>query len=277
MGSPEVDHVPEGLKRRWPDIRPEDRTAVAAVLERGVLGGVGAPEMTALEREWAAFVGRSDCLLFNSGTAAIHAALYALGIGEGDEVITTAYTFAGTWQPILHQGAIPVFVDIDPRTFDLDPARIEERITPGRGPSSRCTSAVFLPTSTRSPRSPPATASPSSRMPARPTARRTTVARSARSVSSAATASTRARSSPAGRAVCSSPTTWIYWRAPAGCGRSARTSRSWPSSAAGASAPTRATRSAGTTGTRRCRRRSPARSSSASPSTSPSGSATRPS
>jgi dTDP-4-amino-4,6-dideoxygalactose transaminase len=130
MGSPEVDHVPEGLKRRWPDIRPEDRTAVAAVLERGVLGGVGAPEMTALEREWAAFVGRSDCLLFNSGTAAIHAALYALGIGEGDEVITTAYTFAGTWQPILHQGAIPVFVDIDPRTFDLDPARIEERITP---------------------------------------------------------------------------------------------------------------------------------------------------
>jgi dTDP-4-amino-4,6-dideoxygalactose transaminase len=130
MGSPEVGRVPEGLKRRWPDIRSADRAAVAAVLERGVLGGVGAPEMTALEREWAAFVGRSDCLLFNSGTAAIHAALYGLGIGPGDEVITTAYTFAGTWQPILHQGADPVFVDIDPRTFDLDPARIEERITP---------------------------------------------------------------------------------------------------------------------------------------------------
>ena len=130
MGSPEVDHVPEGLKRRWPDIRPEDRAAVAAVLERGVLGGVGAPEMTALEDEWAGFVGRDACLLFNSGTAAIHAALYAIGIQPGDEVITTAYTFAGTWQPILHQGAVPVFVDIDPRTFDLDPARIEERITP---------------------------------------------------------------------------------------------------------------------------------------------------
>ena len=130
MGSPEVGHVPEGLKRRWPDIRPEDRAAVAAVLERGVLGGVGAPEMTALEDEWAAFVGRDACLLFNSGTAAIHSALYAIGIQPGDEVITTAYTFAGTWQPILHQGAVPVFVDIDPRTFDLDPARIEERITP---------------------------------------------------------------------------------------------------------------------------------------------------
>src|SRR5262245_13797609 len=101
MVAPEVERVPEGLKRRWPDIRPEDREAVAAVLERDILGGVGAPEMTALEREWAAFVGRDSCLLFNSGTAAIHSALYALGIGPGEEVITTAYTFAGTWQPIL--------------------------------------------------------------------------------------------------------------------------------------------------------------------------------
>jgi len=130
MGSPEVDRVPEALKRRWPDIRPEDRAAVAAVLDRGVLGGIGAPEMTALETEWAAFIGREACLLFNSGTAAIHSALYAIGIEPGDEVITTAYTFAGTWQPILHQGAIPVFVDIDPRTFDLDPRRVEAAITP---------------------------------------------------------------------------------------------------------------------------------------------------
>ena len=130
MGSAGVERVPDGLKRRWPDIRPEDIAAVQSVLERGVLGGVGAPEMTALETEWAAFVGREACLLFNSGTAAIHAALYAIGIEPSDEVITTSYTFAGTWQPILHQGATPVFVDIDPRTFDLDPRRIEERITP---------------------------------------------------------------------------------------------------------------------------------------------------
>jgi perosamine synthetase len=130
MGSPEVGRVPEGLKRRWPDIRSEDHATVDAVLQRGVLGGVGAPEMTALESEWAAFVGRDACLLFNSGTAAIHSALFAIGIEPGDEVITTAYTFAGTWQPILQLGAIPVFVDIDPRTFDLDPALIEARITP---------------------------------------------------------------------------------------------------------------------------------------------------
>ena len=130
MGSRDGDRIPDDLKRPWPDIRPEDRAAVAAVLDRGVLGGIGAPEMTALEDEWAAFVGRSACLLFNSGTAAIHAALYGIGIEPGDEVITTSYTFAGTWQPILHQGAVPVFVDIDPRTFDLDPGLIEARITP---------------------------------------------------------------------------------------------------------------------------------------------------
>jgi perosamine synthetase len=130
MVAAEVERVPEGLKRRWPDIRPEDRKAVAAVLERDILGGVGAPEMTALERDWAAFVGRESCLLFNSGTAAIHSALYALGIRPGDEVITTAYTFAGTWQPILQQGAVPVFVDIDPRTFDLDPKLVEAAVSP---------------------------------------------------------------------------------------------------------------------------------------------------
>jgi dTDP-4-amino-4,6-dideoxygalactose transaminase len=130
MGSPEVDRVPDRLKRRWPDIRPGDLAAVAAVLERGVLGGVGAPEMTTLESEWAAYVGRDDCLLFNSGTAAIHAALYGIGVGSGDEVITTSYTFAGTWQPILHQGAVPVFVDIDRRSYNLDPRRVEAAITP---------------------------------------------------------------------------------------------------------------------------------------------------
>ena len=121
--------IPEGLKRTWPDIRPEDKAAVASVLERGVLGGVGAPESTALEAEWAAYVGRSSALLFNSGTAAIHAALYGIGIQPGDEVITTAFTFAGTWQPILHALGIPVFVDIEPRTYNLDVRQIEARIT----------------------------------------------------------------------------------------------------------------------------------------------------
>jgi dTDP-4-amino-4,6-dideoxygalactose transaminase len=132
--------IPEGLKRTWPDLRPEDSAAVLAVLERGILGGVGAPESTALENEWAAFVGRSTGLLFNSGTAAIHAALYGIDLRPGDEVITTSFTFAGTWQPILQQLGIPVFVDIDPRTYTLDARQIEAKI----GPRTRAIIAVHI-------------------------------------------------------------------------------------------------------------------------------------
>ena len=110
------------------------------VLEREILGGVGAPESTALENEWAAFVGRSTGLLFNSGTAAIHAALYGIDLRPGDEVITTSFTFAGTWQPILQQLGIPVFVDIDPRTYTLDAGQIEAKI----GPRTRAIIAVHI-------------------------------------------------------------------------------------------------------------------------------------
>lgn len=122
--------VPAELKRTWPDIRAEDKTAVLAVLDRGTLTGINGIEATSLEREWAAKLGVSDAILFNTGTAAIHAALYAVGVEAGDEVITTAFTFSGTFQAVLHQGAIPVFADIDPRTYNIDPSLIEERISP---------------------------------------------------------------------------------------------------------------------------------------------------
>lgn len=125
-GSPSV---PGGLKRRWPDIRPEDKAAVLDVLDRGELTGINGVETTSLEREWAERLGVAHAVLFNTGTAAIHAALYAVGVQAGDEVITTAFTFSGTFQAILHQGAIPVFVDIDPATYNIDPALIESRIT----------------------------------------------------------------------------------------------------------------------------------------------------
>ncbi|MEW5960373.1 MAG: DegT/DnrJ/EryC1/StrS family aminotransferase, partial [Chloroflexota bacterium] len=121
--------VPDGLKKRWPEITQEDKEAVLAVLERGVLTGVHGPEATGLERDWAAFTGSKYVLSFNSGTAAIHSALFAAGVGPGDEVITSAFSFSGSFHPILHQNAVPVFVDIDPRTYNLDVSRIEARIT----------------------------------------------------------------------------------------------------------------------------------------------------
>lgn len=122
--------VPEGLKKRWPDVTQADRDAVMGVLDRNIFTSdeVG-PEATAFEKEWAEFVGCRYALAVNSGTAAIHLALVAANVRPGDEVITTAYTFGGTFQPILHQGAIPVFVDIDPRTYNLDANQIESKIT----------------------------------------------------------------------------------------------------------------------------------------------------
>ena len=100
-----------------------------AVLDRKILSGVHGPEAVGLETEWAAFTGSKYVLSFNSGTAAIHSALFALKIGPGDEVITSAFSFSGSFQPILEQNAIPIFVDIDERTYNIDVAQIEAKIT----------------------------------------------------------------------------------------------------------------------------------------------------
>jgi dTDP-4-amino-4,6-dideoxygalactose transaminase len=121
--------VPQGLKKPWPEITAEDREAVLAVLERRILAGVHGPETTALEQEWAEFTGSRYALSFNSGTAALHSALFAAGVGPGDEVITSAFSFSGSFQPILQQNAIPVFVDIDPNTYNIDASRIEAKIS----------------------------------------------------------------------------------------------------------------------------------------------------
>jgi perosamine synthetase len=121
--------VPEGLKRAWPEITQEDKDAVLSVLERKVLSGVHGPEATGLEQEWAAFTGSRHVLSFNSGTAALHSALFAAGVGPGNEVITSAFSFSGSFQPILQQNAVPIFVDIDPRTYNIDAAQIEAKIS----------------------------------------------------------------------------------------------------------------------------------------------------
>jgi perosamine synthetase len=121
--------VPPESHRSWPDVRPEDREAVLAVLDRGIFCGANAPEITALQDEWADYLGVEHCLALNSGTAALHCCLAAAGVRAGDEVIVPAYTFSATAMAVAHQGAVPVFVDVHPRTFNLDPERIEEKIT----------------------------------------------------------------------------------------------------------------------------------------------------
>lgn len=110
-----------------PSIGDEEKAAVLRVLERGVLSQ--GPETSALEVEMAGFVGAQDAVAVSSGSAALHLALLAHGVGQGDEVITTAFTFVATVNSILHVGARPVFAEIEERTFNLDPAAIEPLIT----------------------------------------------------------------------------------------------------------------------------------------------------
>ena len=114
---------------RWPIITDDDRKAVARVLDRGVLSGAAAPEMRELEREFAAMLGAGRCLATNSGTAALHIALGALRLHRGDEVIVPAFSFIATAQAVLHEGAIPVFADVDPVTYNIDPADAAARVT----------------------------------------------------------------------------------------------------------------------------------------------------
>jgi perosamine synthetase len=125
-GVPAVDHK---LHKRWPEILEQDRNAVLRVLNSNVLAGLNAPEVTALQREYAEVIGVRHALALNSGTAALHCALVAAGVEPGDEVIVPVYSFVASAMSILHAGAVPVFVDIDERTFNINPALIEERIT----------------------------------------------------------------------------------------------------------------------------------------------------
>jgi dTDP-4-amino-4,6-dideoxygalactose transaminase len=117
-------------KQRWPILTATDRAAVARVLDRGVLSGAGAPEMRTLEAEFAAVVGAGFCLATNSGTSALHVALGAAGLAPGDEVIVPALSFIATAQAVLHEGGVPVFADVDPVTYNIDPADAARRLTP---------------------------------------------------------------------------------------------------------------------------------------------------
>jgi dTDP-4-amino-4,6-dideoxygalactose transaminase len=122
--------VDAAAHRPWPEIRPEDKAAIMTVLERGILHGAQAPEIVGLEHDWAHYLGVSHCLALNSGTAALHSAMAAIGVEPGEEVIVPAFTFIATPHAVAHQGGVPVFCDIDPVSYNISPAAIEACITP---------------------------------------------------------------------------------------------------------------------------------------------------
>ena len=110
-----------------PLIGDEEINAVIEVLKSGMLAH--GKEVEAFEREFARYLGAKHGIAVANGTAALDVALKALKIGEGDEVITTPFTFIASANSILFQGAKPVFADIDPKTYNLDPNDVLEKIT----------------------------------------------------------------------------------------------------------------------------------------------------
>jgi len=116
------------LKTQYQRIREPVNARIQAVLDHGqyVLG----PETLELEQRLAQYVGVKHCIGASSGTDTLLIAMMALGIGPGDEVITSPFTFIATGEMIALAGATPVFVDIDRATYNIDPALIERAITP---------------------------------------------------------------------------------------------------------------------------------------------------
>jgi dTDP-4-amino-4,6-dideoxygalactose transaminase len=112
-----------------PDIGEEEIEEVVDSLRSGWV--TTGPKAKRFEQDFADFLGGGlETVAVNSATAGLHLALEAVGVGPGDEVLTTPYTFTATAEVVRYLGADPVFVDIDPATFNIDPARIEAAITP---------------------------------------------------------------------------------------------------------------------------------------------------
>lgn len=116
------------LKTQYGKAKESIGERIQAVLDHGqyILG----PEVRELEERLESYVGVTHCVSCGSGTDALLIALLALGVGVGDEVITTPFTFIATAEVIALIGAVPVFVDIDPKTFNVDPVQVGQAITP---------------------------------------------------------------------------------------------------------------------------------------------------
>lgn len=124
-----VSNVPAfNLTEQFPQIRDEVNAAVLEVLASGKY--IGGAAIESFEQDFARYVGTEFCVACNSGTDALYLALRALGVGPGDEVIVPPFTFIATTETVSAVGAVPVFVDVDVETFNLDLDAVERAIGP---------------------------------------------------------------------------------------------------------------------------------------------------
>src|SRR5262245_59628450 len=181
------------LKAQFAGLKAEVLPALEQAAESAafILG----PRVAEFEAAFAEYVGARHCVAVNSGTSALHLALLAAGVGPGDEVITVPMTFIATSWAITYCGAVPVYVDVDPVTYTMDPVLVEARITPRTkailpvhlyGQAADLGALSFIGGGT---------AYQSSKTPARLTEPPMTAARSVRLVRAGASASTLARTS----------------------------------------------------------------------------------
>ncbi len=129
------------LRAQYAAIQPEIDAAMKRVLDH--CGFILGEEVAQFERAFADYVGARGAVGVSSGTAALRLALDACGIGEGHKVITSAHTFIATAEAISHVRGVPVFADIDPRTFTLDPAQVERAIREHQGRSAGRITAIM--------------------------------------------------------------------------------------------------------------------------------------
>ena len=132
------------LKAQYQSIKPEINEAIQRVLDNTAFAG--GPFVAQFEKDFAAFCGTKHALAVGSGTDALWAALIALGVGPGDEVITVPDTFIATAEAISFCGAKPVFVDVDEKTYNMDPAKLEQYLAT-RNPQPATQSSVLSPQS----------------------------------------------------------------------------------------------------------------------------------
>ena len=121
--------VADGEIAPWPEVTDDDRDAVLRAVDRSAPWRWPLPDVQELESAWAAHTGTRFAVAANSGTGALHMAIAAADIGPGDEVLVPADTFLASATCVLQANAVPIFVDVDPVTGNIDPEDAERRVT----------------------------------------------------------------------------------------------------------------------------------------------------